>query len=40
MTALWIVLGIVGAAVVLLLLFVIGAYNGLVRLRNQCQNAW
>jgi LemA protein len=34
--ALWIVLGIV----VLLLLFVVFAYNGLVRLRNRIDNAW
>ncbi len=36
MLALWIVLGIV----VLLLLFFIGIYNGLVGLRNQVKNAW
>jgi LemA protein len=34
--ALWIVLGVV----VLLLLFVVAAYNGLVRLRNRIDNAW
>jgi LemA protein len=33
---LWIVLGVV----VLLLLFVVFAYNGLVRLRNRIDNAW
>ena len=32
----WILL----AAVVILLLYVIGAYNGLVRLKVQCENAW
>jgi LemA protein len=36
MIALWIVLGIL----VILILFVIGAYNSLVRLRNQVKNAW
>jgi LemA protein len=34
--ALWIVLGVL----VILILFVIGAYNSLVRLRNQVKNAW
>jgi LemA protein len=33
---LWVVLGVV----VLLLLFVVFAYNGLVRLRNRIDNAW
>ncbi len=33
---LWIALGIV----VLVILFVIGSYNGLVRLKNQVKNAW
>jgi LemA protein len=32
----WILL----AAVVILVLYVIGAYNGLVRLKVQCENAW
>jgi len=32
----WILL----AAVILLLLYVIGAYNGLVRMKVQCENAW
>jgi LemA protein len=36
MLALWIVLGIV----VILLIFFIATYNGLVRLRNQLRNAW
>lgn len=36
MLALWIVLGII----VVLILFVIGAYNGLVGFRNQVKNAW
>ncbi len=36
MVALWIVLGVV----VLLVLYVIFAYNGLVRLRNRIDNAW
>jgi LemA protein len=36
MIALWIILGIV----VILVLFIIGAYNSLVRLRNQVKNAW
>ncbi len=36
MIALWIVLGII----VILVLFIIGAYNSLVRLRNQVKNAW
>lgn len=34
--ALWIVLGIVA----ILIIFVIAAYNSLVRLRNQVKNAW
>ena len=34
--AIWIVLGVV----VLLVLFVVAAYNGLVRLRNRIDNAW
>src|SRR5213080_1929169 len=34
--ALWIVLGVV----VLLVLYVVFAYNGLVRLRNRIDNAW
>ena len=36
MLALWIVLGVVA----LLMIFVIAAYNGLVRLRNRIDNAW
>ncbi len=36
MVALWIILGIV----VLLILFFVGIYNGLVGLRNQVKNAW
>jgi len=36
MVALWIILGII----VILLLFLWGGYNGLVRLRNQVKNAW
>jgi LemA protein len=36
MVAVWIVLGVV----VLLVLFVIAAFNGLVRLRNRIDNAW
>ncbi|MCU1450507.1 MAG: LemA protein [Acidimicrobiales bacterium] len=36
LVVLWIVLGVV----VLLLLFVVFAYNGLVRLRNRIDNAW
>ncbi len=35
-----ILLGVVVAAIVLVAAFVIGLYNGLVRLRNQCRNAW
>jgi LemA protein len=34
--AVWIVLGVV----VLLLIYVVAAYNGLVRLRNRIDNAW
>ncbi len=36
MLAVWIVLGVA----VLLLIYVIAAYNGLVRLRNRIDNAW
>lgn len=36
MIALWIVLGILA----ILIIFIIGAYNTLVRLRNQVKNAW
>jgi len=36
MTALWIVLGVA----VVVILWLAGAYNGLVRLRNQTKNAW
>lgn len=35
-----IVLLILGGAVVAVLLWIIGAYNGLIRLRNQLENAW
>src|SRR5437016_2941027 len=31
---------IVGVIVVLLVLYVVGSYNGLVRLRNRIDNAW
>jgi len=34
------VLLVVGAAVVVLLLWLVGVYNGLVRLRNEVRNAW
>ena len=36
MIAAWILL----AVVVVLVLYVVGAYNGLVRLKVQCENAW
>lgn len=36
----FIALIVIAAVVVLLLLWVAGAYNGLVRLRNQLENAW
>jgi LemA protein len=36
MIALWIVLGVL----VILIIFIIAAYNSLVRLRNQVKNAW
>ena len=36
MIVLWVILGIV----VVFVLWLIGAYNGLVRLRNQVKNAW
>ena len=36
MTALWILIAII----VLLAIFVIGIYNGLIQLRNQVDNAW
>lgn len=35
-----IVLIVAGALVVIVLLWLMGAYNGLVRLRNQVKNAW
>ena len=38
--ALGIVLIVAGALVVIVLLWLTGAYNGLVRLRNQVKNAW
>jgi len=40
MGALGIVLIVAGALVVIVLLWLMGAYNGLVRLRNQVKNAW
>ena len=36
MTTLWILLGIVA----LLIVFVIGVYNGLIKLRTRCEEAW
>ncbi|MFP4502959.1 MAG: LemA family protein [Candidatus Hydrogenedentota bacterium] len=36
----WIVLGVVAAIVLITLFVLIGGYNALVRLRNQCENAW
>ncbi len=36
MTAFWVVLGLV----VLLVLYLVVAYNGLIRLRNRIENAW
>ena len=35
-----IVLGVIGAIVVLVVLWAIGVYNGLVQLRNAVKNAW
>ena len=40
MTAALIVLGVFFGLAVLLVLFVIGIYNALIRLRNQVDNAW
>ena len=40
MDSLTIVLIVIGAVVALVLLYLAGAYNGLVRLRNQIKNAW
>jgi len=40
MTGALIALGVIGGILVLLVLFVIGIYNALVRLRNQVDNAW
>jgi len=36
----WIALGIIGGLILLTIFFVIGAYNALVRLRNQVDNSW
>jgi LemA protein len=36
----WIVLGIVVLVLIIFVLWLIGAYNGLVRKRIQCENAW
>jgi len=36
----WIALGIIGGLIVLVIFFVIGIYNALVRLRNQVDNSW
>lgn len=36
----WIALGIIGGLILLAILFVIGVYNALVRLRNQVDNSW
>jgi LemA protein len=36
----WIVLAVVGGVVLVLVLWLIGIYNGLVRLRNAMRNAW
>ena len=34
------VLIITGAILLILLLWIIGTYNGLIRLRNHCREAW
>ena len=36
----WIALAIIGGLIVLVIFFVIGVYNALVRLRNQVDNSW
>jgi LemA protein len=36
----WIVLGVLALVLVLLIGWIIGVYNGLVRRRNQVDNAW
>ncbi len=36
----WIALAIIGGLILLTIFFVIGAYNALVRLRNQVDNSW
>ena len=36
----WIALGIIGGLILLVIFFVIGVYNALVRLRNQVDNSW
>ncbi|MBN2271592.1 MAG: LemA family protein [Sedimentisphaerales bacterium] len=36
----WIALGIIGGLILLAVLFVVGVYNALVRLRNQVDNSW
>jgi len=36
----WAALGIIGGLILLVILFVIGVYNALVRLRNQVDNSW
>ncbi len=36
----YIALGIIGVILVILILWFVGAYNGLVRLKNEVKNAW
>ncbi|MBC8216996.1 MAG: LemA family protein [Planctomycetes bacterium] len=36
----WIAFGIIGGLILLVILFVVGVYNALVRLRNQVDNSW
>jgi len=36
----WIALAIIGGLILLVIFFVIGVYNALVRLRNQVDNSW
>ena len=36
----FIVLAVIVVPIVLVLLWVAGAYNGLIRLKNQVENAW
>lgn len=38
-TSMWIVIGLV-AVIVILLLMLVGSYNGFIRLRNQVENSW